>query len=88
MAHGVVCGVAIDSRGTQDKRVKARDAARWLSREMMVCLGVGICRMVVSLMPSRAIGCVELRKSLTARVGKGPRDQLVQSHFTGRESET
>lgn len=77
MAHGVVCGVAIGSRGTQNKRVKARDAARWLSREMMVCLGVGLSRMVVSLMPSRAIGCVELWKSLMARVGKGPRDQLV-----------
>lgn len=50
--------------------------------------GSGACRVVVSLKPPRAVGCVELRKSLMARVGKGPRDQLIQSHFTGRESET
>lgn len=28
------------------------------------------------------------KETLMARVGKGPRDQLIQSHFTGRESET
>lgn len=41
-SHGVVCGVAIGSRGTQDKRVKARGAARWLPRETRVLLGVGL----------------------------------------------
>lgn len=75
MSHGVVCRVSVGSRDTQDTRVEARGSVRWLLKEMKGLFGSGDCRMVVSLKLFRDIGYVELR-TLMARVGRGPRDQL------------